>query len=32
LKKYPELGFFSCGDLLRAKVKEPTEEAKALKA
>ena len=32
LKKYPELDSFSCGDLLRQKVKEDSEEARALKA
>ena len=32
LKKYPELDAFSTGDLFRAKVKEESEEAKALKA
>ena len=30
LKKYPELDSFSCGDLLRAKVAEGSEEGKAL--
>jgi len=30
LKKYPHLDSFSCGDLLRAKVKEGSEEGKAL--
>ena len=28
LKKYPNLDSFSTGDLLRAKLKEETEEAK----
>ena len=32
LKKYPELDSYSTGDLLRAKVKEDSEEARALKA
>ena len=32
LKKYPELDSFSCGDLLRAKVAEGSEEGKALGA
>ena len=32
LKKYPELDSFSTGDLLRAKVKENTPEAEAMKA
>ena len=32
LKKYPNLDSFSTGDLLRAKVKEGTEESRALKA
>ena len=31
LKKYPELDSYSTGDLLRAKVKEDSEEARALK-
>ena len=32
LKKYPELDSFSTGDLLRNKVKEGSEEGKAMKA
>ena len=32
LKKYPNLDSFSTGDLLRAKVKEDSEEARSLKA
>ena len=31
LEKYPNLDSFSTGDLLRAKLKEDTEESKALK-
>ena len=31
LAKYPELDSYSTGDLLRAKVKEDSEEARALK-
>ena len=31
LKKYPNLDSYSTGDLLRAKVKEDSEEARALK-
>ena len=32
LKKYPNLDSFSTGDLLRAKVKEDSDEARSLKA
>ena len=31
LEKYPELDSFSTGDLLRAKVKEDSDEARSLK-
>jgi adenylate kinase len=32
LAKYPQLDSYSTGDLLRTKVKEDSEEARALKA